>query len=236
MAVLLELGLIDGNYFNSDHVNLIEAAINTSSYAGDVKMSISTTADPGWLMLNGQVVANAQSLYPSLWIKADVTWKSGASLNLPNMAQRFPMGGGTVATIGGANTKTIAAANLPAHAHDLAHDHPSASFTADTGGAIDPTYRNTWTHKHGTSDSATAFVTDGAPDGYPGAGINATGSGYVKRAFTGIEAAPAGHLHPIAGNVDIPGFAGSTGNGPGASTALDVTPAFITFNFMIRAF
>lgn len=232
---LIELGLIDTNYFGAAHVDTIEAAINTSSYAGDVKMSISTTADLGWLMLNGQVVANAQSLYPSLWAKADATWKSGASLNLPNMAQRFPMGG-SVGTIGGANAKTIAAANLPAHQHDLAHDHPSASFTTDSNDAIEPTYRTTWSHKHGPGESATAFVTDGSGDGHPGAGISATGSGYVKRSFTGLEAAPAGHIHVVNGSVDIPPIAGNTGNGPGTSTALDVTPAYITFNFMIRAF
>ena len=68
---------------------------------------------------------------------------SGASFNVPNLVDRFPVGAGTKAlgTSGGAATKAIGVANLPAHSHGAGtlstsssgnHDH-GITYSASTG-------------------------------------------------------------------------------------------------------
>lgn len=216
----IDLGLVDTNYWNADHVNQLEAAINESSNAGDVKMSIATVADPGWLMLNGQVVPSAQVLYPQLWAKAPATWKSGTALTLPNMAQRFPMGG-VPAAVGGANARTIAAANLPVHTH---------TFGGYTSDGVDHVYGGNGAHNHNTIGGLPAnvkLVSTGDP--FPGtapAGLSPDGSGYMVLPATSTGASGQLHQHDYSG----------TTSPVGSGTALDVTPAYVTFNFMIRAF
>lgn len=85
---------------------------------GEITMYGSATAPAGWLSCNGASVA--VSAYPDLFDVIGYTFGgSGASFNLPNFTDRFPIGSGTkaVGTSGGASTKTIAEANLPPHTH-----------------------------------------------------------------------------------------------------------------------
>jgi hypothetical protein len=76
-------------------------------------------------MLNGATVVNAQTLFPDLWAAAPASWKSGSSLNLPNIADRTIESSGTTArgATGGSNSRTIATGNLPAHSHTINHGH-----------------------------------------------------------------------------------------------------------------
>jgi len=216
----IDLGLIDGNYWNAAHVDMVEAAINESSPAGEVVMTIAATAPTGWLMLNGQVVPNAQSLFPDLWAVAPLAWKSGASLTLPNAAQRFPIGG-PVGTVGGSSSRTIAAANLPVHTH---------TYSGTSTDAVDHVHGGSGAHNHATLGGLPAnvqLVSTGDP--FPGtspAGINATGSGYMVLPAT--PTGPSGQLHQH----DYSGTTSPVGSG----TAVDVTPAWIAFNFMIRSY
>lgn len=53
------------------------------------------TADPGWRLCDGSTVTNAQTLYPSLWTRAPVAWRSGANIVLPNMMGRTVIMAGT---------------------------------------------------------------------------------------------------------------------------------------------
>lgn len=95
--------------------------------AGDFKMSLISGNHTGWLAVNGQTVANAQSLYPNLWAVAPTAWKSGSSLIMPNAADTVLAGVGAIyTTLGGisdANTETISVAQMPNHGHDMSHTH-----------------------------------------------------------------------------------------------------------------
>lgn len=128
--VAINLALIDGDYFADEHVDAIEAAINISDPAGRIEMYCGATAPTGWLLLNGASIANANTTYPDLWAVVPASWKSGTTLNLPNFANRFAIGLGTTAlgATGGANSRTIATGNLPAHDH---------TFSGTTSGTVD---------------------------------------------------------------------------------------------------
>lgn len=74
-----------------------------SPVAGEVKMRMGNKNIPsGWLELNGQSIPNANTTYPALWAATPAMWKSGTTLNLPNMAQAFPQG--TTSTASGIPT------------------------------------------------------------------------------------------------------------------------------------
>jgi hypothetical protein len=95
--------------------------------AGTITATIKSTADTGYLLINGSTITGADVLYPSLWAVLPASWKSGTSLVLPNMANKLIGGVGTIAlgALGGDNT--ILEANLPSHAHTLsAHTHTLA--------------------------------------------------------------------------------------------------------------
>lgn len=73
--------------------------------------------------------------YPYLFAVIGYTFGgAGASFNVPNLTDRFPIGSGTKAlgTSGGAATKVLTAANLPPHAHTINHDH-DLEYSAATG-------------------------------------------------------------------------------------------------------
>jgi microcystin-dependent protein len=236
---LIELGLIDGNYWNAAHVDRIEAAINQCAPAGQIVQTIAVAAPTGWLMLAGQVVPNAQTLYPDLWLVVPATWKSGASLVLPNASDRVAIGqSGTkaIGTVGGANARALAAANLPAHAHTIDHGHGAGS--GSTGDAVDRLHGGSGAHNHQTMVGLPAnvkLISSGDP--FPGtspAGINATGSGYMLLPPTSTGPGGQDHQHDFSVTV-APLAGGVSGNGPGTAAALDTTPAFLAINYVIKA-
>jgi microcystin-dependent protein len=219
MAVLIDLGLVDGNYWNASHVDAIEAAINSSSPAGMVVMSIAAAAPSGWLLLAGQVVTNAQTLYPALWAVAPAAWKSGASLNLPNATTRFPIGQDAthaIGAVGGSSTRTLTQGNLPPHTHNF------GSSTGMVG--IDPGTSQQYAHNH-VVVGAGSIVADGAPGGYANAQLPLGGSSYSLKQ---LGSSVADHKHTIP--------TGPTDNGPGTSDPISAEPAWIAVTFMIRAY
>lgn len=212
---LIELGLVDGNYFADEHVDAIEAAINQCAPAGTVVMTIAVAAPVGWLFLAGQVIANAQTLYPDLWTVAPAAWKSGAALTLPNMANTFVRGAGTTAldTTGGSDT--LAQANLPAV--PITINPPSTAVTGNTGvQSVDHIHRYTPPVVQ-PSAFGSAQVGSG-PDGLQ-----------LFVHDTGIQE-PKDHTHPAGTlTVDIAPF--DTANlGSGTPFA----PTHLALNFMIK--
>lgn len=140
----------------SDTVGWATPAIQTP--AGTISATISSTAPSGWLFLEGQAIANADSTYPSLWAAAPASWKASTTLNLPDWRGYYmasykaasPLFGTLGATVAGATT--IGSANLPTHTHAIDHDHPSA-----TSSAANIAHTHSVTHDHGvaiTSSSA----------------------------------------------------------------------------------
>lgn len=245
---LIELGLVDGNYFNDDHVNAIEAAINQCAPAGTVRMTIESSVTTGWLLLQGQTVTNGQSLYPDLWAVAPAAWKSGANLILPNATSRFPIGGGTLGSIGSGNTKTIATGNLPVHSHTMDHDHGTA---LSGGRTVGHTHSGTTSamsanasHNHVMNGGGAVLTQVGSPSSWNfGDGIGG-GASYVLYATTQtIGTTNTDHVHSVTTGTessdhqhytDLPNYTGSTGN-TGSGTALDITPAYFAVNFAIKA-
>jgi len=213
---LIDLGLVDGNYWNASHVDALEKAINDGQPAGMVIMTVAAAAPTGWLLLNGQVVPNAQTLYPSLWAAIPSSFKSGSTMTLPNMASRFPIGqSGTIAAVGGTNSHTIAAGELPAHSHPV---------NIKSGDQIGGSDGGSGAHNHAPNGGG-SFVSS-----LPGTGggfvplAAGTNSAYVANNATSPDFGV--HAHQLTGNTDP----------VGSGTAIDTTPAYLTFNFLIRAY
>ncbi|MCB0999809.1 MAG: tail fiber protein [Acidimicrobiales bacterium] len=229
---LLELGLIDGDYWSEDSINTMEAAVNASAPAGVIYPYVGSSAPTGWLLLNGATVSGAQTLYPDLWAVAPASWKSGSSLVLPNMANRFPIGAGTTSlgSTGGANTKTIAEANLPAHSHTYSGTTSTNGSHAHGGVTGD----DSPDHTH-HSVNGQAFVTASGPillDAHDGgtSAIYAETSG--SYATTG---ATARHAHGIGADGSHSHTFSGTTSSVGSGTALDITPAHLALSFIIKA-
>jgi microcystin-dependent protein len=125
----------------------------------------------GWLECDGTTFDANE--YPRL-----AAYLGGTTL--PNLVDRFPIGAGNKAlgTSGGDPTKTIAAANLPKHTHDLAHDHSNGSLnvqyatTTGTGGS-GTRVTDVANTTGGTGTSATASINVPAV----AAGAKASGDG-----------------------------------------------------------
>lgn len=99
-----------------------------------------TLPSGGWVWIEGQAIINCNTTYPDLWAAAPAGWKSGTTLNMPNMRGRIPIMQDTAQTefdtlleTGGAKSTTLAKANLPTHIHTNDHDHPAT--TAVAGGS-----------------------------------------------------------------------------------------------------
>ena len=220
--------------------------------AGTITATIRSTADAGYLLLNGATIASAESLYPALFPICPASWKSGTSLVLPNMANKLIGGAGaiTLGALGGDNT--ILEANLPSHAHTLSahthtltHTHPvnppstAVSVTVDTN-TVDRVTRL-------TSQVADGFTTGVNPPTL-GTGLQAGVGGFgLSNAYVGMSVTHEdGHDHTGSGTVDIASFtsgAASTDTTSGPSTAntgntgggTDLTVEQLAVNFQIKA-
>ena len=124
-------GIVDANITLA---KLATAVQNLLVPAGVIVATLKSTADTGWLALNGTSVAGAQATYPSLYAATSGIsgWWSGSTFTPPNMTNKMLEGVGTTAVgqTGGSNTTTIGAENLPAHFHDIDHNHASQTFSS----------------------------------------------------------------------------------------------------------
>lgn len=143
--------------------------------AGDVEMTIATSAPVGWLLMQGQLLANAAVDYPTLWAAASPALREGGSLRIPDMRGRVPMGAGTgtgltLRNLGdkiGAEAVAITEAQLASHTHlQNAHNH------------IQNPHRHTPANRSffGVYNSTTSMETIGAIGGEGWAILQTTGS------------------------------------------------------------
>jgi microcystin-dependent protein len=194
---------------------LATAVQNLLVPAGTISATIKSTADTGWLLLNGASIAGADALYPSLWPIAPASWKSGTTLNLPNMANKMLEGQSTTAlgASGGSNTVTIASGNLPTHVHSI--DPPDTSLViADNG--LDVLYN--------AGSYTTGYIT----------GVDANNDGILDGTTNtfGIAVGTA-TSHGHTGSVNIAAF--NSADGGFANTALTITNAHLAVNYQIKA-
>jgi len=223
---------------------LDSAVVSKLLPAGTIAATIKSSADTGWLLLDGSTVTGAQSTYPALWAVAPTAWKSGSNLVLPTMANKMLFGQSTTAlgASGGANSKTIAQANLPTHQHTINHGH-AHNITADQAAhshTISVTVNsNTTKFVYNTENYATTdyIATDTSISPHPY---------YVPSAFGMAVANVSSHSHTASGSAtstdpaitvsgSVTSHTGSSGDGGFANTALDVTNAHLAVNFQIKA-
>jgi len=210
--------------------------------AGTIQATIATVADPGWALMDGQTLLNAQTLYPRLWALAPASWKAGANITLPTMTNRIPMGFGTTAlgSIGGANALTLALAMLPAHSHAIDHDHPPVST-----GFVSNDHQHDYSGVTGTENQQHVhnLAGGGAPftNAVPGASPIIVGQ---ADGFTGPE--QQNHTHNFSGrtggitanhnhSVDLPPFAGASGQA-GGGQQVSVVQSHLAVNWQIRTY
>jgi microcystin-dependent protein len=212
---------------------------------GDLKTTIATVAPAGWLMLDGTSIPNGDTTYPDLWAVAPASWKSGTTLVLPNAADCVLMGGGTLGSVGGSNSRTLTMAELPVHAHSAAHAHGFGGITGNAGA-------HTHTINHDHAQATTSAVGDHRhaqdTDNAVGSDVTSRARGTAPPAYTGNYGGDyaGGHSHTVnlpsfsgssgsAGDHfhDIADFTGNTGNA-GSGTALDITPKNFRINIIVK--
>jgi hypothetical protein len=120
-------------------------------------------------------------------------------------------------------TTTISTANLPPHAHTIDHDHGAATtsgfstnhYHAETGNTGDLGWlkRGGW---NGTNWDA-SFVNNGSRS-------------VTFHAAPNTDWGTHDHTHTF----DVPFFGGSSGNGPGTSTAMTTAPRALPVNWMVK--
>jgi microcystin-dependent protein len=109
------------------------AAVPTGAltmYAGS-----STNLPTGWLICDGTAVS--RTTYAALFAVIGTTYGTGngsSTFNLPNLANRFPLGVGTRSrgATGGLEDVTLTVAQIPAHDHGAAGAHTHTVSTAAT--------------------------------------------------------------------------------------------------------
>lgn len=186
---------------------------------GEIIMYGGALAPTGWLLCDGSAVS--RTVYPNLYAAIGTNFGAGdgsSTFNLPNLSAKFPRGTSATATLGsegGAASAsfTLAAANLPPHAHSIGHDHDTATTTS----------AGTHDHQIRTNDDG------GFDNGVMGTGAQSP----VTNTSTPILDDGA-HTH----SVNIPALSSTvnSGNGPGTSTPVGVAtvPPYLSLNFVIK--
>jgi hypothetical protein len=156
---------------------------------------------------------------------------------MPNLSDsRFLQGSSSVGGTGGANSKTLATAELPAHTHTMAHthgidhDHPNAS----TGSSGDHDHRIL--SPFGGAGNEYLSWNTGPDNNYAGPELNATNSppdnfSLVRTEYLGS------HTHSL----DLPNFTGTSGAASnsttspvGSGTSFDIRPQYFNVVYLMR--
>jgi hypothetical protein len=216
---------------------LATAVQNLLVPAGTITATIRSTADTGYLLLNGSTITGANTLYPSLWDILPTSWKSGTSLVLPNTANQLLGGAGTITlgALGGDNT--ILEANLPSHAHTLASHTHTLSHTHTVNPPSTPLTISDPGHAH-----VSGVVIRTSSGTFGGAASGHGGTSTTDSADAGIVANTTG----ISGSVDIAEFtsggaSATTTSGPSvtntgsAGSGTDLKVEQLAVNYQIKA-
>jgi microcystin-dependent protein len=237
----IDLGLVDGQAWSASHVDTIEAFINANCVKpGTVQSYIGTSAPTGWAKLDGSTVVNAQTLYTELWAIAPAAWKSGSSLILPDAGSMTMLGQslGTVGAAAGANTKTIAQANLPAHTHTTASqslttgaqsaDHTHTYSGATSGHSADHTHASgLGNYITRTSGGSFTFAGGGSDAVYDRATSAGTSNDHTHTYSGTSSGMSVSHTHSVT---VAAGVTGSIGSG----TALDVIQSGLVITWILK--
>lgn len=229
-----------------------EGGVGGTLPSGSIIMHASDVPPAGYLVADGRAVSRA--VYSTLYNAIGVRFGAGdgsTTFNLPDLAGQFPFGADATHPLDGVKrgneTLTMVAANLPAHAHELAHTHSIAhDHAAFTSGADSPDHGhngstdNQGSHQHGYIAQATSPQTDnGAWNYYTGRVGSLTDPAGLHAHNVSVGGATARHYHAI----DVPPYTGSSGaaspansgSGVGLSgTPLNIMPPYLAVTFLIK--
>jgi len=197
--------------------------------AGDVEMTIAGTAPYGWLLLQGQTLANASVNYPALWAAADPVFRVGSDLKLPDLRGRSPMGSGTgtgltlrnLGDLIGAESVVLTEAQLASHYHSINHNHAAANTDTD--------HTN---HSHGVIVGWRKDVMLGGTSSAL-TRVGGAGDGDIDQSATG-QTNQGGNASPDHNHVlDLPGFVGDSGAKGSNQAHPNVQPSTVV-NFKVK--
>ena len=161
-----------------------------------VKTFVETYLPSGTIVL----WSGSEATIPSGWVLCDGTNST------PNLQNKFIMGAGdtyAVAATGGATTKSIAEANLPAHNHSVTVNNDTHSHTGSSG-------NQSASHTHNNANGN--FTNNGV-------NVPTTTAVLTTSGNTGTQS--TSHSHTITVNADTHNHTATSGN-TGSGTALNV--------------
>jgi microcystin-dependent protein len=216
------------------------------SPVGSGALWFTTTPPANWLICDGSSLSTTGT-YAALFAAIGYTFGgSGASFNLPNIQNRFPIGAGSnhaLGAAGGASNVTLSVAQLPPHAHpitDVVHNHginqSSHAHVIATGAHSHAIA--TGGHAHGAS--LMRFVGSGGTLGVGVAPNNVTYGNTDAVGALGGNTDTAGNLggntdtQTTAVSINASGTGLSTTQNAGSGSAVPITPPYLAINFIIR--
>jgi len=157
-----------------------------SVLTGALIMWPTASAPSGYLLCNGSAVS--RTTYAALFAVVGTTFGAGdgsTTFNLPNYADRMPIGAGTIAASigasGGSATTTLSTSNLPSHSHsatstvsDPGHLHYSLSGGFFGAGSTGGTGPNSNAVNNPTTASAVTGISVSTTIGNTGSGTAVT--------------------------------------------------------------
>ena len=166
-------------------VQAVAGSVN-SVLTGALLMWPTASAPSGYLLCNGSAVS--RTTYAALFAVVGTTFGTGdgsTTFNLPNYADRMPIGAGTIAASigasGGSATTTLSTSNLPSHSHsatstvtDPGHLHYSLSGGFFGGGSTGGTGPNSNAVNNPTTASAVTGISVATSIGNTGSGTAVT--------------------------------------------------------------
>lgn len=176
--------------------------------AGDVKWTARASAPAGWLVADGAAVS--RTTYAALFAAIGTAWGNGdgsTTFNLPDYTGKFVLGSDAThprGSGGGAEERTLTAAQMPAHDHSISHDHPAVMSGSDTHNHTFPIDYASNTAQDGTGIRVTDVQ-------------DQTGGGGSRDTATTTSDT---HNH----SVDVPSFVGTSGSAGGGQPVSIMPP------------
>lgn len=143
-----------------------DVSVISQVLTGAVFMWPTGTAPAGYLECDGTVYNIAD--YPVLGAQLGSTFGGNGTTTfaVPNYTDKFPIGTGTkaIGTTGGSSTQTLTIANMPAHSHNMDHNHQIKS-SATAGGSTLAFTRSANTSVVESFGAVTSFTGNTGPNG-----------------------------------------------------------------------
>lgn len=161
---------------------------------GDIKHTLRSTVDPGWLLCPPVDTFVSPTIYPELFNVIQYTFGQNGSLFKLPLGDVYLVGGNSPGSIVGSNEKTLQTENLPSHSH-IALQSPHTHNVNDTGHVHPPvnaTHNHSLTqspHSHGINDPGHEHTIAAGPSSTPGVNVKNSISGDAASQQQAIGAA-----------------------------------------------